>query len=167
MTEADFRAIVGNERADALLRPRPIAQPEIEGPLLELPARWDLPMPPSINQVWATVKDHHTGKKKRVLTEQARDYRNTIKSMVHGRLPEGLFTLRLVFYYPWYFKNGKLNKLDETNRIKLLEDCIAYALDVDDSRFKRPDIDSVDTTTLDRMQAVRVYVMPLRECTEK
>lgn len=171
MTEAEFRRIVGNDKANKLLagngaiNRRGVAPPAPTW--LELPARWELPMPPSLNKMWSNVKDSNTGKPKRILSEKARAYRKTVASTIKGAVdPEGLYTLRIVFYYPWFYKNGKLNRFDETNRIKLLEDCIAHVLGVDDSHFKRPDLDSIDTTRLDCMQAVRVYLMPLRPSTE-
>lgn len=169
MTEAQFRKIVGNERANQVLSGSGAvnARPEPVPTWLELPARWDFPMPPSLNRMWSTVKDHATGKDKRVLTTKARDYRRIIKGAINGQVdPEGIYTLRMVFYYPWYYKNGKLARFDETNRIKLLEDCIAHALGIDDNHFKRPDLDSIDTTELERLEAVRVYLMPLRDSTE-
>lgn len=124
-------------------------------------------MPPSVNAIYVSTTDRNTGRKKRVLSEKAREYRKVVKGIVGGRLdPDRIYTPRIVLFYPWYFKNGKLAKFDETNRIKLLEDCIVHALGVDDSHFKRPDCDSVDTTRKGRFQAVRVYLLPLRECTE-
>lgn len=57
-----------------------------------------------------------------------------IRSKVH------CYEIELVFISNWFFKNGKIRKIDLTNMMKIVEDAIAKRLEVDDSLCVRSDI---------------------------
>lgn len=99
----------------------------------------NFPFPPSTNVLY---KNSGRG---RVKTHQYKEYeheceawewdnidliRKAIKK-VKGKL----VTLELEVYAPkstWYTKAGKPKKIDVTNRVKALEDCLFKMLDIDD-----------------------------------
>lgn len=110
------------------------------GPALALPVRFHLPMPPSTNKLWSTVKDKHNGAIIRVLTREARQWRqNAQLYMPKGAMPAEPVALQvaLVVFTRCYHADGTARQLDVTNRVKFLEDCIAAALHYDDRRHWR------------------------------
>lgn len=110
-----------------------------------LPLRWVLPfVPPSVNGLFHSVTDEESGRPKRVLTRKARNLRKAIQTFVKGALPsEEPYELRVTVELPALTKEGKLRKVDLTNRIKFLEDCIAQCLGIDDRQFFRVVLDKL------------------------
>ena len=103
------------------------------------PVKVTLPfLPPSINKLFCTVRDDHTGVTKRVLTKTARRVRRLIGMLVHGRLaPDELYELNVEIHLNAYTKKGSVRRVDLTNRIKFLEDCVCSALGIDDRQIFR------------------------------
>lgn len=73
------------------------------------------------------------------LSGEARNFKTKVKmSMPPMNFPDNcLFMLVIEYHYNWWYKNGKLKKIDSANFDKLLYDAIAEKLGVDDSRFKK------------------------------
>jgi len=107
--------------------------------LTELPYEVVLPfLPPSVNGLTANVTDDESGRPKRVLTSRARKARRSIETFVHGRLsPSAIYELHITVELPALTKEGKLRKIDLTNRVKFLEDVVAKCLGIDDRQFFR------------------------------
>jgi Holliday junction resolvase RusA-like endonuclease len=110
-----------------------------EDELTQLPYQVVLPfLPPSVNGLTASVTDADTGRPKRVLTKRARTARRSIETFVKGRLsPSAVYELHITVELPALTKDGKLRKIDLTNRVKFLEDCVARCLGIDDRQFFR------------------------------
>jgi len=110
-----------------------------EAEISQLPFEVSMPfLPPSVNGLTATVTDEETGKPKRVLTSRARKARRSIETFVRGRLsPSAIYELHITVELPALTKDGKLRKVDLTNRVKFLEDCVAKCLGIDDRQFFR------------------------------
>lgn len=127
-------------------------------PPTKLPVRFDLPMPPSENKLWATVKDRTTGRLKRVLTDDARAYARSVAPILGGlRLVEGRFyQLHWLIQWPWYFKNGKLRAWDAMNRVKFLQDLVAQFGGADDKHFREPRYYEINRP----VEAVRLAITP-------
>ena len=104
-----------------------------------LPLSFSLPfLPPSVNGLYTTVVDRDTGMTKRVLSHKARNARKAIAHFVVGRLsPREIYELHIRVELPVLTKHGHLRKLDLTNRVKFLEDCVAARLGIDDCQFFR------------------------------
>lgn len=116
------------------------------GPLLDLPASWELPFPPSTNKLWHNVTDDTTGVTKRVLTKEARAFKRAVGAKIRGRVADGQrFTLTLNVFFSCYTKKGTVRQIDLTNRVKILEDAVAAALGYDDSRNWRVVLQKRDT----------------------
>ncbi len=107
--------------------------------LTALPFEVSLPfLPPSVNRLFLTVKDNQTGRTKRVLTQKARKVREKIAFFVQGQLStQELYELHLQIEFPVFTKAGTIRKLDLTNRVKFLEDCVSSCLGIDDRQFFR------------------------------
>ncbi|MCK6439490.1 MAG: RusA family crossover junction endodeoxyribonuclease [Planctomycetes bacterium] len=143
MSAAQFRALMGRSigklarrvtRADAAgaAKRNGTQQPESAFEVV-LPF-----LPPSINATYATVFDRETGRMKRVLSTKARRAKTAIQTFVRGSLqPDGIYELHIDVELPAITKGGNPRKVDLSNRIKFLEDCVAKALGIDDSRFFR------------------------------
>lgn len=104
-----------------------------------LPLVFNLPfLPPSVNALFHSVTDRETGRLKRVLTTKARKTRDAISHFVKGVLADGaLYELHITIEMSLVTKAGNIRKVDVTNRVKFLEDCIASCLGIDDSQFFR------------------------------
>jgi Holliday junction resolvase RusA-like endonuclease len=121
---------------------RPIGKPR------ELPIEIILPFaPPSVNSLFATVTDERTGRPKRVLSSAARNARRAISAFVYGYLSrDEIYELHITVELPVLTKEGKLAKgrrVDLTNRVKFLEDCVSKCLGIDDALFFRVILDKV------------------------
>jgi Holliday junction resolvase RusA-like endonuclease len=103
------------------------------------PFRLALPfLPPSVNKLFTTVRDPDTGVIKRVLTQNARRVRRLIQAMIGDTLdPSRLYELRIDVYLRAWTKSGKVRRVDLSNRVKFLEDCVCGALGIDDSHVFR------------------------------
>lgn len=116
----------------------PLREPA-EHELTPLPYHVSMPfLPPSVNGLTASVTDSDSGKPRRVLTKRARTARRSIETFVRGRLsPSAVYELHITVELPALTKEGKLRKVDLTNRVKFLEDCVARCLGIDDRQFFR------------------------------
>ncbi|MBX3473538.1 MAG: RusA family crossover junction endodeoxyribonuclease [Planctomycetes bacterium] len=95
-------------------------------------------LPPSVNKLFATIRDKNTGALKRVLTTEARRIRRLILAMVHGNAePDRLYELHVNVHLRAFTSEGAVRKVDLTNRVKFLEDCLCSALGIDDSHIFR------------------------------
>ena len=117
------------------------------------PFRLRLPfLPPSVNKLFTTVRDPQTGVIKRVLTQQARRIRRLVMAMIDRELnPAGLYELQIDIYLPCFTKKGAVRKVDVSNRVKFIEDCVCSALGIDDSHIFRVVLnkrDAADELTL-------------------
>lgn len=139
LSAAEFRSIVAGRKS----RPqRQLAAGIWAGasrPESSRPVRVALPfLPPSVNKLFSTVRDRGTGALKRVLTSHARRVRKLILAMVHGRLdPARLYELSVTVHLRAFTADGSVRKVDLTNRVKFLEDCLCQALGIDDSQVFR------------------------------
>ncbi len=103
------------------------------------PFRLTLPfLPPSVNKLFTTVRDPQSGIIKRVLTQNARRVRRLIQAMIGDTLdPTRVYELRIDVYLRAWTKSGKVRRVDLSNRVKFLEDCVCGALGIDDSHVFR------------------------------
>lgn len=65
-----------------------------------------------------------------------------------------LFRLDVVFYYNFFFKNGKLRKVDSQNLMKVLIDAIAEKNGIGDEYFKFGSYESYHDETQERAECV-------------
>lgn len=107
-------------------------------PLSALPFRVSLPfLPPSVNKLFATVQRQGTSPI-RVLTRDARQLRKMICALTRGQLENTkLYELHVDVFMPAFTRDGALRRVDLSNRIKFLEDCLCSALGIDDRQFFR------------------------------
>jgi len=54
-----------------------------------------------------------------------------------------LFGIEMTFFYPFFYKNGKMKKFDTQNLMKVLIDAVAEKNGIDDSYFKKGSWESV------------------------
>jgi hypothetical protein len=103
------------------------------------PFRLRLPfLPPSVNKLFTTVRDPASGVIKRVLTDKARRIRRLVQAMIDTTLdPSRTYELHLDLFMPCFTKKGGVRKVDVSNRIKFIEDCVCEALGIDDSHIFR------------------------------
>jgi Holliday junction resolvase RusA-like endonuclease len=103
------------------------------------PFRLRLPfLPPSVNKLFTTVRDPASGVIKRVLTDKARRIRRLVQAMIDTTLdPSRMYELHLDLHMPCFTKKGAVRKVDVSNRIKFIEDCVCEALGIDDSQIFR------------------------------
>lgn len=103
------------------------------------PFRLRLPfLPPSVNKLFTTVRDPQSGVIKRVLTQEARKIRRLVTALIDRQLnPALLYELRIDIHLPCFTRKGEVRKLDLSNRVKFIEDCVCTALGIDDSHIFR------------------------------
>lgn len=103
------------------------------------PFRLSLPfLPPSVNKLFTTVRDPKSGIIKRTLTQKARRIRRLVSAMINGELcPQRLYELHLDVHFSVFTKKGTVRRIDLTNRVKFIEDCVCGALGIDDSHIFR------------------------------
>lgn len=138
ISASDFRAMLAGRKAAPKARTAHRAWAETARQTAPMePFRIVLPfLPPSVNKLFATVKDKHTGSLKRVLTTEARRIRRLILAMVHGNAePDRLYELHVTVHLRAFTADGAVRKVDLTNRVKFLEDCLCSALGIDDSHI--------------------------------
>lgn len=130
-----------------------------------LPLRFRLPfLPPSVNKLFATIRDTDTGALRRVLTTQARRIRKLICAMVRGKLaPSALYELQVNVYMNAYTRSGELRQVDVSNRIKFLEDCLCHALGIDDRQFFRVTLTKIHSDTEQTEIAITRFAADERE----
>ena len=130
-TRNRFKAIVDAKRA--------LQGSKEEKSFSTLPLVFSLPfLPPSVNALFHSVTDNATGRPKRVLTAKARRIRDAIGQFVSGDLStEAIYELHITVEMSLVTKAGNIRKVDVTNRVKFIEDCISRCLGIDDSQFFR------------------------------
>lgn len=103
------------------------------------PFRLKLPfLPPSVNKLFTTVRDPKTGVIKRTLTQKARRIRRLVTALIDAELHPGrIYELHLDFHFSAYTRKGTVRRIDLTNRVKFIEDCVCEALGIDDSHIFR------------------------------
>ena len=141
LSAEEFRSLMGRgfEQKRAQRHISSFKNPILNQPTSALPFEVTLPfLPPSVNGTFVSVIDSATGKQKRVLSTKARKARKAIQQFVHGRLNNAsIYELHVTVELPAVTSDGGIRKVDLTNRIKFLEDCVAACLGIDDSRFFR------------------------------
>lgn len=156
LTAAEYRALAGGRRQGhkAAVSRRPWARQAVS----DKPFRLALPfLPPSVNKLFSTVRDPETGIIKRVLTQNARRIRRLILAMVGDTLdPAQLYEMRIDIYLSAWTKSGKVRRVDLTNRVKFLEDCVCSALGIDDSHVFRVVLEKHDAETERTVLQLRV-----------
>ncbi len=136
LTAAEYRAMVAGRRQ---AHGKAIARRPWPRRARAEPFRLALPfLPPSINKLFTTVRDPETGTIRRVLTQNARRVRKLIQTMIGDTLdPARLYELQIDVYLSAWTRTGKVRRVDLTNRVKFLEDCVCDALGIDDSHVFR------------------------------
>ena len=114
-----------------------------------LRARFDLPLPPSINQQYATVHG------RRVLSKTSRDYKKAVGKAVRRLRADGTISDALVaslrqgfigLFIDFYFETPRRRDLD--GGLRITQDALCDALDVNDNRV-------VDVYLLKRIDPLR------------
>lgn len=144
----EFRALAGRRLSPKTrAKPRKPARNKVIGP--QQPFRLNLPfLPPSINKLFTTVRDPGNGVVKRVLTRKARRIRRLITALVHAEYdPDRLYEMQIDVFLSAYTKKGKVRRVDLTNRVKFLEDCVCDAIGIDDSHIFRTVLTKHDSDT--------------------
>ena len=136
MTPAEYRKLMGVDRQPAIKQVlgRPVRGAVVGREPVALPTEYRVTLPfipPSTNHLYVTVG------KKRFPNPKHRKLAAIAKTLIHGRLdPTRVYALHIGIFCPCFNKgDGKVKKLDVSNRIKALEDWLAKGLDIDDSRF--------------------------------
>jgi Holliday junction resolvase RusA-like endonuclease len=159
ISAADFKALAGRQ---APRKPRVNHRSwtaRIDKP--QRPFQLRLPfLPPSVNKLFSSVRDPQTGVIKRVLTKQARRIRRLVTAMIDASLdPRALYELHIDIFMPCYTAKGAVRKVDLTNRVKFIEDCVCGALGIDDSHIFRVILTKHDA----EQEATRLEVRPLAD----
>lgn len=117
-----------------------------------LRARFELPLPPGINQQYATVRG------RRVLSRASRNYKKTVASIVGRLRMEGTISEALVealregfvaLFIDFYFETPHRRDLD--GGLKIAQDAICEAIGVNDTRV-------VDVHLLKRIDPLRPHI---------
>jgi hypothetical protein len=94
-----------------------------EMPLTDWFFEMGLPMPPSTNNLYATVRG------RRVLSDEGRTYKERLGWLIHAKYPDFSIPertpleMQLTLFFPAHLVNGS----DTSNRIKIIEDAIVEA----------------------------------------
>ncbi|MBE7492399.1 MAG: RusA family crossover junction endodeoxyribonuclease [Planctomycetes bacterium] len=139
ISASDFRALLAGRKAVPRARAAHRAFKASPRGAGAAPLCFVLPfLPPSVNRLFATVRDRATGALRRVLTAEARRIRRLILALVQGNAdPDRLYELRIDVHLRAFCADGSVRRVDLTNRVKFLEDCLCGALGIDDSRIFR------------------------------
>jgi Holliday junction resolvase RusA-like endonuclease len=159
LSAAEFRAVLAGRRCVPETRATQRAWADRARESTPEPVRVLLPfLPPSVNKLFSTVRDRNTGALKRVLTAHARRVRRLVLAMVQGRCdPDRLYEMHMTVHLKAFTAAGAVRKVDLTNRVKFLEDCVCAALGIDDSRIFRVvlvKVDSAEEQTVIEMRAL-------------
>ena len=101
-----------------------------------------------MNNLFSTVRNPQSGIIKRVLTQKARKIRRLIAALIDRQMnPDAQYELHIDIYLPCFTKKGSVRKVDLTNRVKFLEDCVCTALGIDDSHIFRVVLTKHDSET--------------------
>lgn len=83
----------------------------------------------AFNIIWGLKECH--------LSPEAHNYKNRVKMSIPPTEPiDGQLRIDIAYHYDFYYKNGKLKKIDTANCDKLLIDAICERLGCDDSVIK-------------------------------
>jgi Holliday junction resolvase RusA-like endonuclease len=90
-------------------------------------------LPPSYNKHFKI----NYGMRNIYLTQEARMFKQKVKMVMppFEFTPQALFDIEINYYHDWYYKNGKVRRLDVQNLDKLLIDAVFEKLGTDDSRL--------------------------------
>lgn len=71
------------------------------------------------------------------LSKEAREFKQRVKEFMPHWKPDkdSLFGITISMHYDWYYKNGKLRKLDLSNLDKLVIDAVSEKMGIDDSHI--------------------------------
>jgi len=114
--------------------------------------RFELPLPPGINQQYATVKG------RRVLTKDSRSYKKEVQSIMRRLRADGTIPAELVsalrqgfvgLFIDFYFETPHRRDLD--GGLKIAQDAICDALGVNDNRV-------VDVHLVKRIDPLRPHI---------
>jgi crossover junction endodeoxyribonuclease RusA len=117
-----------------------------------LRARFELPLPPGINQQYATVNG------RRVLSKASRKYKKEARKIIRGLRVEGVISDGLVaalrqgfvgLFIDFYFETPRRRDLD--GGLKITQDAICDALEVNDNRV-------VDVHLVKRIDPLRPHI---------
>ena len=117
-----------------------------------LRARFELPLPPSINQQYATVNG------RRVLSRASRKYKKDVGTAIRQRWADGTISDALVaalregfvgLFIDFYFETPRRRDLD--GGLKITQDAICDALGVNDNRV-------VDVHLVKRIDPLRPHI---------
>ncbi|MCA8936527.1 MAG: RusA family crossover junction endodeoxyribonuclease [Planctomycetes bacterium] len=148
ISAADFHALAGRKSTSKpkVNHRKWTAKPDLEP---QAPFRIRLPfLPPSVNKLFSTVRDPATGVLKRVLSQKARRIRRLITALIDREMnPALIYELHLDIHMPCFTKKGSVRKVDLTNRVKFIEDCVCGALGIDDSHIFRVVMNKHDSDT--------------------
>lgn len=92
-------------------------------------------LPPSMNSIYNVL----FGLRRIELKPEVRLFKTKAKVYIPLLSPNSeshLFKLDMVFYYDFFFKNGKLRKVDSQNLMKVLIDAVAEKNGIGDEYFK-------------------------------
>lgn len=118
-------------------------------------------LPPSVNKLFHTVRDERTGVTKRVLTAEARKIRRLVVAMTSAQLdPNALYELRLAVFLKAFTRDGEVRRVDLSNRVKFIEDCVCLALGIDDSRIFRVVLEKHDAESDRTVIELHPYAQP-------
>jgi|SRR5690606_2868862 len=148
ISAAEFTAMAGRQAPrKPRLQHRNWTTKVDKGP--QQPFRLRLPfLPPSVNKLFTTVRDPQSGVIKRVLTQKARKIRRLITALIDRQLnPNATYELHIDIHLPCFTKSGSVRKLDLSNRVKFIEDCVCTALGIDDSHIFRVVLTKHDSET--------------------
>lgn len=93
-------------------------------------------LPPSLNNMYPTSRQG-----RRYVSKEGKAFKKLAKAIVaiairgNQLAPDEWYHVRIDFYTQLFYKNGKPKKWDVTNHQKAVEDSLAEAVGVDDSRF--------------------------------
>jgi crossover junction endodeoxyribonuclease RusA len=117
-----------------------------------LRARFELPLPPGINQQYATVGN------RRVLSKESRQYKKEVGSAIRRLRADGTISTELVvalrqgfvgLFIDFYFETPLRRDLD--GGLKIAQDAICEALDMNDNRV-------VDVHLVKRVDPLRPHI---------
>jgi Holliday junction resolvase RusA-like endonuclease len=81
-------------------------------------------------------------------TQEASAFQKEIEFYIKNleeNIKNEIFCCKLTIFYisEWFFKNGNMKRIDLTNITKVVEDAICSALQMDDSKFFRSELEKV------------------------
>lgn len=115
-------------------------------------------LPPSMNSMYNVM----FALRRIELKPEVRLWKTKVKEYIpilHSAEDSFLFKLDVVLYYNFFFKNGKLRKVDSQNMLKVLIDAIAEKNGMGDEYFKFGSYESYHDAQFDRAECVLSQVV--------